>query len=150
MSDTTSPENPVDDDAPLPIANYGFLKKPMTVDGETETWAEVRFGVNATNMELPAHAVEIRDVDMGDQFDLAEIAGQQVDNGIWLSLAIVAMSVQSIDGIPVPRGNLTKLALKKTLKKIGPLGVRAVRRGLNELNGATSGSNDEIKAAAGN
>lgn len=151
MSDTTAPA-PDQDDEPAPIANYGFVRKTVTVDGIAEPWAEIRFGVNITNPSLPAHVAEIREVDMGDQFDLAEIAGNQVENGVWLSLAIVAMAVQSLDMVPIPRGNVTKAGLKQTLRKIGPLGVRAVRRGLGELNGPVNETQnaDQIKAAAGN
>lgn len=149
MSD--APATPEVQDEPTPIANYGMVRKTMQVDGEAESWAEVRFGENPTNPSIPAHVVEIRDVDMGDQFDLAEIAGNQVENGIWLSLAICAMSVQSFDGMPSLRGNLTKASLKQTLRKLGPTGVRAVRRGLAELNGpAVVDDPNAVKAAAGN
>lgn len=151
MSDTPAP--PAETDGELaPIANYAFLRKTIIVEGVSETWGEIRFGENPTNPVIPAHVAEIREVDMGDQFDLAEIAGNQVENGVWLSLAIVAMAVQSIDMTPVLRGNLTKASLKQVLRKLGPTGVRAVRRGLAELSGPVNETQnaDGIKAAAGN
>jgi hypothetical protein len=145
MSETVSVAVP-EAAAPIP----GFLATPKTglVNGQSEAWMVVRYGAGAD----PQHVLEVRRVDMGDQFDLAEVAGAQVDNDVWLSLAIVALSVQSIDGAPQPRGNTTKASLRNTLKTIGPLGVRAVRRALYEMSGVTADApaGDQERAAAGN
>ena len=119
-----------------PIPNYSAAPKTATINGVAEQLIVVKYGQNAANSELPERVLEVRRCDMGDQFDLAEIAGAQVDNDVWLSLAMVALSVQTIDGTPVPRGNVSKANLRTTLKNIGPLGVRAVRRALYEMSGA--------------
>lgn len=146
MSDTV--EQADEAPQPPPIPNYAATPKNATFNGEQEQWMEVRFGRHPSDASLPAHVVEIRKTDMADQFDLVEIASSSVDNDIWLSLAIVAMSVRSIDGVPQLSGAVSKASLRKTLKTIGPLGVRAVRRGLGELD--ASGAEVSQKAAAGN
>lgn len=138
-------------DQPAPIPNYSATPKTETINGEVEKLMVVKYGHNAADPSLPEHVLDIRKIGMDDQFDLAEIASSLVDNDVWLSLAVVAMSVQKIDGVPIPRGNLTKAALRSTLKKIGALGVRAVRRAMVELSGAVDGNAaSQDKAAAGN
>jgi hypothetical protein len=131
------------------IPNYSSTPRTETVNGVAEQWFVVKYGENQTDAALPDRILEIRKVDMGDQFDLAEIAGDQTSNDVWLSLAIVGMSVQKIDGVPVPRGNVTKASLRSVLKQIGPLGVRAVRRAVFDM-AAPDGKPVDEKAAAGN
>lgn len=135
--------------API-IPNYSSTPRTETVNGVAEQWFVVKYGVNPTDAALPDRILEIRKVDMGDQFDLAEIAGDQTSNDVWLSLAIVAMSVQKIDSIPVPRGNVTKATLRNVLKQIGPLGVRAVRRAVFDIAPDGNAAADQERAAAGN
>jgi hypothetical protein len=137
-------ENP----QPAPIPNYAATPKMVTFNGDQEQWMDVRFGCHASDANLPAHIVEVRKTDMADQFDLVEIASGSVDNDIWLSLAIVAMSVRSIDGVPQLSAAVSKAVLRKTLKAIGPVGVRAVRRALGELD--SSPAEVSQKASAGN
>lgn len=135
---------------PPDIPNFSAVPKTVTVNGAAEQWVVIKYGVSQLDAAMPDKIIEIRRVDMGDQFDLVEIAGSQVDNDVWLSLAIVALSVQTIDGIPVPHGTLTKATLRNTLKQIGPLGVRAVRRALLEIDGSGNSAPVDQKAAAGN
>jgi len=138
----------VEDTAPAAptIPNYSSTPRTETVNGVSEQWFVVKYGESPTDPTIADRILEIRKVDMGDQFDLAEIAGDQTSNDVWLSLAIVGMSVQKIDGVPVPRGNVTKATLRNILRQIGPLGVRAVRRAVFDADGKPV---DE-KAAAGN
>jgi hypothetical protein len=132
------------------IPNFSAAPKVVTVNGSAEQWVVIKYGESQVDPALPDKIIEIRRVDMGDQFDLVEIAGSQVDNDVWLSLAIVALSVQTIDNIPVPHGALSKATLRNTLKQIGPLGVRAVRRALLEFDSGGSPAAGDQKAAAGN
>jgi hypothetical protein len=152
MSGSNSAQDESGADDVIDIPNYSFKRKAVMHNGVSEQWAEVRYGEDATDPSLPLHVLEIRRVDMGDQFDLAEIAGAAVENSVWLQLAIVAMSVQSIDGTPEKR-SLTKMALRSVLTKIGTLGVQAVREAVNTLvNGPTEavGAAEKVKLAAGN
>lgn len=151
MSDTTSDDDAVELD---PIPNFLVKRKAAKHNGVDEEWLEVRYGSDPLSPELPQHVVEVRRVDMGDQFDLAEIAGPAVENGVWLSLAIVAMSVQTIDGTPQPRGTINKAVLRRTLVALGPTGVRAIRRASNTFDAGAAVDDAEAaersKAAAGN
>jgi hypothetical protein len=142
MSDTTTTVA----EAAAPIPGFAVTPRTNIFNGQPEQWWTVKFGAEAD----PQRVLEIRRIDMGDQFDLSEISGAMVDNDVWLSLAIVALSVQSIDGAPLPRGNPTKAALRNTLKSIGPLGVRAVRRALFETSMAAADAPGAERIAAGN
>lgn len=139
------PEETTEATTQPPIPNFAVTPKTVTVNGVAEERLVVTYGAQVGAPSLPEHTLEIRRVDMGDQFDLAEIAGQQIGNDVWLSLAIVALAVKSVDGVPEARFPLTKTALRKTLVAIGPLGVRAVRDAL-----AGGKAEEDVKAAAGN
>jgi hypothetical protein len=148
------PDDQDEIEVPLPIPNFAVKRKTSIHNGETEQWLEVRYGEDSSSPTLPQHVIEIRKIDMGDQFDLAEIAGPAVDNNVWLSLAVVAMAVQTIDGTPQPRGIISKGSLRRTLKAIGTMGVRAIRRATDQFDSDDPSPDQDqanrVKVAAGN
>jgi hypothetical protein len=74
--------------------------------------------------------LEARRLTMGDQFDLAEAMPGDA-NRLWTSMALVAASIVSIDGVPVPPGK-TKRDLRNILDKLGEDGVAAANAALAE------------------
>lgn len=140
MSETTQPEAPA-------LANFATKRKTVTTNGVSEEWIELRFGAAPGDPAMPAHVVEIRQINAGDYFDLAEAGGEAVQNPVWLNLAAVAMSVCSIDGVPVVSKALSKAALRDILVKLGADGIRAVRDASEAFDGTHT---DAVKAAAGN
>ena len=60
----------------------------------------------------------IRVMDMADMLDLMEAAGPVSSNQAWMNLAIPAVSVDEINGDPVPVPK-TKDAIRLTTRKLG-------------------------------
>lgn len=105
-----------------PVVNFAMSNKSVMVNGREEKRVVVSYG-------NPLHTLECKVPDMGDQFDLAEIAGEQMESGnfLWTNMAVVGASVRMIDGKPVPgNGSLTKARIKDVLVQIGRDGVRCV------------------------
>lgn len=67
-----------------------------------------------------------------DMLDLVEAAGANSGNQGWVNLAMVVCSVQSIDGVPVPRA-VTKDQVKRVARLLGNEGMVACS---NELFGS--------------
>lgn len=68
----------------------------------------------------------VREIDVVEQLDLYELAGEQSTNPAWLGTAMTVASVRSIDGTPRPFPT-DRQALKGELKLIGQAGLRAIR-----------------------
>ena len=100
----------------------------------------------------PARSIEVQPMDLGQQFDLAELTGPNAANAVWVSMATVAASVRAIDGIPVPQGAYTRERIKATLNKMGLDGLRAGMMALNGYRGPGEAEPTEadMKAAVGN
>ena len=68
--------------------------------------------------------------DLGDQFDLAEMADTSAMNMQWLALAMAGKAVISVNGIPLLPVK-SKEDIKRNLRQIGEDGLRAVNHALN-------------------
>jgi hypothetical protein len=122
------------------VAIPNFSARVFTVphDGGEAKCVEVTFGE-------PQHKIVVRELDLVDQFDLLEISGEASGNAAWMGMAMVAASLREIDGMPVPKAT-QKAHLRVNLKRIPPLGLRAISKGIAQLNGTT----DEALATAKN
>lgn len=102
----------------------------------------------------PARTAEVVDLDMGAQFDLAEVTGGiPGDNMEYRNLAYIAASVITLDGVPIPSmQGVTKRLLRNTLTKLGPDGTRAVGAVVAGFaaDPARTGSDAAFQAAVGN
>lgn len=70
--------------------------------------------------------IEAVELDMADQWDFMEIAGSSLDNEPWVSTALLACSVLSVDGVPQPTGVKSRDAIRAVLRKIGGEGIDAL------------------------
>ncbi len=101
-------------------AGVTVTKRQTMVNMQPEERSVVTFG-------SPPRTIEVVDLDMGAQFDLAEVTGSiPGDNMEFRNLAYIAASVAEIDGFPaISAGGITKRYLRGILKKLGADGVRA-------------------------
>ena len=74
-------------------------------------------------------SVTVRRLDMGDQYDIAELMGADA-SPTWVSMTLLAASVNEIDGKPSPTAR-TKATFRQILKQLGEGGVEAARRALD-------------------
>lgn len=95
----------------------------------------------AGEVEADGRVLRLREMDPADMLDLIEAAGENAGNRAWLRFAMLACSVQAIDGVPVPfprdPGGVKALA-----RRIGTAGLEAVRAAL-----FTDTATDELAAA---
>ena len=134
MSDTLT-----DDAAPAlapalpPVRNFSVKEVDGMHLGKPAKFYDVSFGV-------PVRTMQLRPLDMGDQWDLAEITGN-VENALWSGMASIAASVRTLDGIPVPGmatpGGMVmdKRAMRNTLRSLGMEGMRAAQQALADVDG---------------
>jgi hypothetical protein len=135
---------------PLPLLpNFSVTQEKRKHGAESLDVLVVSYGTLPGVPSKPEHTLEVRRLDMGDNFDLAEIAGHNAGNLLWMNLAMVAASVVMIDGRPLPLRTLSKPGLKSVLRDLGPNGVRAVGDALNQ-DGADIGQFGVNKEVVGN
>jgi len=136
MSDTL--ESAVPESAPPapalpPVRNFSVKAVSGIHLGQPATFYEVTYGE-------PVRTMQLRALDMGDQWDLAELTGN-VENALWSGMASIAASVLKVDEIPVPRmpganGEvLDKRRMRHTLRSIGMEGMRAAQQALADVDG---------------
>ena len=105
--------------APQLPAGMTVTTRTINVNNLPEVYTTVTFG-------SPPRTIEVVDLDMGSQFDLAEITGNAGENLEYRNLAFIAASVRTVDGVPyVASAGFTKGRLRNVLKHLGADGVRA-------------------------
>ena len=94
--------------------------------------------------------LELKRLTMGDQFDLAEMMTDTASR-LWTSMALVAASLVSIDGVPVSPG-YTRAGLRSILDQLGEDGVAAANDALatSDENRAAEASEAAQRAQVGN
>jgi hypothetical protein len=128
------------------IPNYTCtLVHDENPQGEKITVANVTFGE-------PARKLQVREPDMGDQFDLLEMGGAATNNETWMGMALVANAVRIIDGLPVmpfrpERLDMSKNTLRSTIKKLGPVGLAAAGRAIAEMSKSPLSAEAIVEAA---
>lgn len=85
----------------------------------------------------------VKPLDALGQLDLFEAAGENSGNHVWLGMAMLACSVQSIDGTPIPMPN-SRQTIRGAVKRLGDAGLAAVRQAL----ATTGGADDDPTGAA--
>ena len=93
-------------------------------------------------------AIEAIELDMADQWDFLEIAGRQLDNEPWVNTALLACSVISIDGLPLPSGVRSRDEIRRVLRKLGEDGLNALQMAFEESSAPPTIGHEET--AAGN
>ena len=111
----------------------------MTINGADVEIFEADYG--------SGHSVAVRALDMGDQYDIAELMGSDAGS-TWVSMTLLAASVSEIDGRPAQPGR-DKKTFRAILKQLGNAGVEAARRALDEATG-TEDPEAAQKARVGN
>lgn len=96
----------------------------LTINGEKRS---------AWRVKSREHTIEAVELDMAEQWDFLEVAGVNIENEAWLNIGLLAASVVSIDGLPVPAGPKTRDGLRHVLKKIGEDGIEALQFAFREL-----------------
>jgi hypothetical protein len=71
------------------------------------------------------------EMDPADQLDLFEACGDLSTNQQWVGMALLACSVRSINGVPVPQP-ANKLQVRALAKQLGKKGIAAVAKFLGE------------------
>lgn len=135
MSDTlTNDTEEAEQVAALPpVRNFSVKEVDGIHLGQPAKFYDVTFGD-------PVRTMQVRALDMGDQWDLAEITGN-VENALWSGMASIAASVLKVDGIPVPRmvdksgEMMDKRRMRHTLRSIGMEGMRAAQQALADVDG---------------
>ena len=105
--------------AQKPIPNFAVTPGTSTRNGITFNTLAITYGE-------PARNVTVRELDIGDQFDIAEIAGDGASQ-TWQAMALIAKSVMSVDGVTVPP-SMTKQQIRTTLVRVGTEGLSAIAR----------------------
>lgn len=128
MSETDQPDQAPD--TTLPTLRNLTVKEAIRAGGGVQvTVLEVTFG-------SPLRTLEVRALDLGEQFDLAELTGPNMANAVWVNMAQMAASVRAMDGVPRPGVMHTRDSIKATLNKLGVDGLQAVMMALNGYRGA--------------
>ena len=113
------------------------------VKGRTVESMMVTFGEN--------RMVEVERLSLSAEWALLELTGSNASNGAWSTMASVAASVRTIDGVPVPGGNFTRDGIGRTLDQLGVDGFKAALQALNgQRSNEPAQSEDQFKAAVGN
>lgn len=100
------------------VRDLGRLKTAGGIDAEQ---FEVTFGE-------PSKKVQIRTLDVADEWDLAEVAGEASKSEQWMMMAKAAASIVAIDLVPcLPgRSGYTRDYLRRVMRDLGVVGVNAV------------------------
>lgn len=128
------------------MAGLSITKKLETINGEQIEYTYVTFG-------SPERRIAVVDLDMGAQFDLAEVTGGAGENLEYRNLAYIAASVREIDGFPIAgTTSLTKSHLRGILKRLGADGTRAAGVAIAGFAGSTGQptTQEDYRAAVGN
>ena len=105
---------------------------PDIVNFSTSLGAVVS-GEPTTKVTFGTRSAEFRELNLADTWDMLEISGETA-NDTWLNLALMAMSLTALDGVPlmVPKGGLTKDELRYRMKKLGSDGMSALAKAMAE------------------
>jgi len=120
-------EEPADSNAADLPSDVSVTRRRWKNRGRDEELLVVTFG-------QPQRKVELVELDLGDQFDLAEVTGASGGNAAWSSMAFIAASVRTIDNDPVGVG-YSKQVLRETLRRLGIDGMKAAGLVLNGYRG---------------
>jgi hypothetical protein len=105
---------------------------------------------NITVQDVRGRSIEVKKLKTLDRMKVLELIG--ADNSMndrYLGFAILAYSVVSIDGSPVPRAN-SKMALEATVQLLDDDGFDAVSEGIAKNFLATAQTVEEAKDAVKN
>ena len=83
-----------------------------------------------TVTDAAGRVLSVIEMDPADQLDLFEACGAMASNPAWVGMALLASSVRSIDGVPVPQP-ANKLQVRALAKQLGKHGIAAVASVLN-------------------
>ena len=84
-----------------------------------------------SEVEHAGRKYSLREIGLGDMFDLVEAAGNSAGNAAWMYLATRVCSVSAIDGVPVLMPS-TKKEVKDLANRIGTDAYAAIDRVINE------------------
>lgn len=93
----------------------------------------------------PAQTIAAKPLNLGEQWDLAEITGSNAGNDTWQNMAYTAATVLQFGSVPVPPPRFDKANLRKVLNRLGLNGLRAISLALS---GATSADEEQPLVAA--
>ena len=88
--------------------------------------------VDVVTFGEPKREIRFRQLDLADQWDIAELAGAD-PSPRWMGMTLIAASVMDIDGFPVrPIEQIDRKELRSRLKKIGADGMNAISAALEK------------------
>ncbi len=116
MSDTLDEAQAPLLEAPPP-ANFSVTQSVLNMAGQPIPVRRITFGE-------PQRSIVVRELGLGDQFDLVEIAGSNAGNPVWMGMAGFAFAVTEIDGTPLPQMTSVK-GVRAVLNRIKPDGMAA-------------------------
>ena len=82
-------------------------------------------------IEVDGHRWRLRRLDAGDMLDMIEAAGENAGNRVWMRFALVACSVQAVDGVPLPFPR-DAAGIKAVARRLGMKGLEAVQAVLED------------------
>ena len=129
------------------MSGGGVGPRPAAIRSSTVINGETR---EAERVTTERHVIEAVELDMAEQWDFMELAGENINNRIWVNTALLAAAVISIDGVPQPVGPKTRDGIRQILKKIGISGVEALHAAFEDDRPEIEQRNEMIEAAAGN
>jgi hypothetical protein len=106
-----------------PLPNFAVRKKAVGTGTAAAEVMVVTFG-------NPIRTIEVKPLDLGEQWDLSEITGGTEANDTWRNMAQVAASVLAVDNVPPRPPRFERGSLRDTLSKIGLDGLQAVSMAL--------------------
>lgn len=89
-------------------------------------------GVTITHVTFgaPQRNVAYRNLDLTDQWDLAELAGAD-PSPRWMGMTLIAASLWSVDDMAIPKAKvLTRDVLRDRLRRLGSDGMNAIAAAL--------------------
>ncbi len=124
-----------------PVPNYSMRREVRgTTDGPAEHLI-VTYG-------SPVQSIVVKPLNLGEQWDLAEITGTNAGNDTFQNMAYTAASVMQFGDVPVMPPRFNRNNLRTVLTRLGLDGLRAVSRALSEASGASAAPADQAAALA--
>lgn len=124
-----------------PVPNYSMRREVRpSQDGPAEHLI-VTYGT-------PAQSIVVKPLNLGEQWDLAEVTGANAGNDTFQNMAYTAASVMQFGDVPVMPPRFNRNNLRTVLTRLGLDGLRAVSRALSEASGPSAAPADQAAALA--
>jgi len=107
----------------------------LTVKSAIREGGGLQVEVLHVSFGAPLRTLEVRALDLGEQFDLAEMTGPNIGNQVWTNMAQMAASIRGLDGVPTPSVPHTRATIKAMLNRLGIDGLQAIMMALNGFRG---------------